>query len=105
MAWSRRESLDRFNTNRVAEVAGRSVGWLYQYFPNKASSKRCGSSSDAIAMNCPLGMPPHTAQHFLTMAKALVDSDAQAHGSASHELDRRIVRAIHGYLGDRSPGD
>ncbi len=26
-----------FNTNRVAEVAGVSVGSLYQYFPNKAS--------------------------------------------------------------------
>ena len=28
-------SLDGFNTNRVAEVAGVSVGSLYQYFPNK----------------------------------------------------------------------
>lgn len=31
------ESLAGFNTNRVAEVAGLSVGSLYQYFPNKAS--------------------------------------------------------------------
>jgi AcrR family transcriptional regulator len=30
-----RESLQGFNTNRVAEVAGVSVGSLYQYFPNK----------------------------------------------------------------------
>ena len=30
-----REGLPRFNTNRVAEVAGVSVGSLYQYFPNK----------------------------------------------------------------------
>ncbi len=30
-----RESLSGFNTNRVAEVAGISVGSLYQYFPNK----------------------------------------------------------------------
>jgi AcrR family transcriptional regulator len=30
-----RESLAGFNTNRVAEVAGISVGSLYQYFPNK----------------------------------------------------------------------
>ena len=33
----RRESLAGFNTNRVAEVAGISVGSLYQYFPNKAA--------------------------------------------------------------------
>ena len=29
------DSLAGFNTNRVAEVAGVSVGSLYQYFPNK----------------------------------------------------------------------
>jgi AcrR family transcriptional regulator len=32
-----RESLAGFNTNRVAQVAGVSVGSLYQYFPNKAA--------------------------------------------------------------------
>jgi AcrR family transcriptional regulator len=32
-----RESLAGFNTNRIAEVAGVSVGSLYQYFPNKAA--------------------------------------------------------------------
>ena len=32
-----RQSLAGFNTNRVAEVAGVSVGSLYQYFPNKAA--------------------------------------------------------------------
>jgi AcrR family transcriptional regulator len=32
-----RESLAGFNTNRVAEVAGVSIGSLYQYFPNKES--------------------------------------------------------------------
>ncbi len=32
-----RLSLAGFNTNRVAEVAGVSVGSLYQYFPNKAA--------------------------------------------------------------------
>jgi AcrR family transcriptional regulator len=32
-----RESLAGFNTNRVAAVAGVSVGSLYQYFPNKTA--------------------------------------------------------------------
>jgi AcrR family transcriptional regulator len=31
------ESLAGFNTNRVAQVAGISIGSLYQYFPNKAA--------------------------------------------------------------------
>jgi AcrR family transcriptional regulator len=33
----RQESLTSFNTNRVAEIAGVSVGSIYQYFPNKSS--------------------------------------------------------------------
>jgi AcrR family transcriptional regulator len=32
-----KEGLIGFNTNRVAEVAGISVGSLYQYYPNKAA--------------------------------------------------------------------
>lgn len=32
-----RQSLEGFNTNRVADVAGVSIGSLYQYFPNKAA--------------------------------------------------------------------
>ncbi|WP_397416665.1 TetR/AcrR family transcriptional regulator [Phenylobacterium sp.] len=31
------QGLEGFNTNRVAEVAGVSIGSLYQYFPNKAA--------------------------------------------------------------------
>ena len=31
------EGYDKFNTNRVAELSGVSVGSLYQYFPNKAA--------------------------------------------------------------------
>ncbi len=33
----RKEGLDQLTTNRVAEVAGVSIGSLYQYFPNKES--------------------------------------------------------------------
>lgn len=32
-----RDGYDAFNTNRVAEKAGASIGSLYQYFPNKES--------------------------------------------------------------------
>jgi AcrR family transcriptional regulator len=32
-----REEFSAFNTNRVAEVAGISIGSLYQYYPNKAA--------------------------------------------------------------------
>ncbi len=33
----RREGLESLTTNRIAEVAGVSIGSLYQYFPNKES--------------------------------------------------------------------
>jgi AcrR family transcriptional regulator len=32
-----REEFSAFNTNRVSEVAGISIGSLYQYYPNKAA--------------------------------------------------------------------
>lgn len=31
------EGLSGFNTNRIAEIAGVSIGSLYQYYPNKAA--------------------------------------------------------------------
>ncbi len=35
-----REGLDAFSTNRVAELAGVSIGSLYRYFPNKYALAR-----------------------------------------------------------------
>lgn len=32
-----RDGLSAFNTNRVADIAGISIGSLYQYYPNKAA--------------------------------------------------------------------
>ncbi len=45
------ESLAGFNTNRVALVAGVSVGSLYQYFPNKAAlvAALIGRAQDSLA--------------------------------------------------------
>lgn len=44
-----REGTERFTTTRVAEVAGVSVGSLYQYFPNKASLLFCLHEREARA--------------------------------------------------------
>jgi AcrR family transcriptional regulator len=35
-----KEGYDKASTNRIAEVAGVSVGSLYQYFPGVAGAKR-----------------------------------------------------------------
>jgi hypothetical protein len=39
-----REGFDKASTNRIAEVAGVSVGSLYQYFPNKEALIVCSRS-------------------------------------------------------------
>src|SRR5215217_1286103 len=60
----KREGYDRASTRRVAEVAGVSVGSLYQYFPNKESLVVAlynlhvrvevrGICEDALARGCP----------------------------------------------------
>lgn len=55
------QSLAGFNTNRVAEVAGVSVGSLYQYFPNKDAlvvalitreQEKLASSLEAAVQSC-----------------------------------------------------
>jgi AcrR family transcriptional regulator len=56
-----KHSLPGFNTNRVAEVAGVSIGSLYQYFPNKAAlivavlereHERLASALEATVKSC-----------------------------------------------------
>jgi AcrR family transcriptional regulator len=44
------EGYDRASTNRIAEVAGVSVGSLYQYFPNKQSLVRALVEAHASRM-------------------------------------------------------
>lgn len=68
-----RHSLQGFNTNRVAEVAGVSVGSLYQYFPNKAAliaaliERAQGELADAVerTVRACEGAPLHAAMAAL----------------------------------------
>ncbi|MGL4576795.1 MAG: TetR/AcrR family transcriptional regulator [Burkholderiaceae bacterium] len=46
------ESLAGFNTNRVAEVAGVSVGSLYQYFPSKDALMAALIASEQESLAC-----------------------------------------------------
>lgn len=48
-----RESLAGFNTNRVAQVAGISIGSLYQYYPNKSAliAALIGCAQDDLAQS------------------------------------------------------
>ncbi|BEV71116.1 hypothetical protein THUN1379_05980 [Paludibacterium sp. THUN1379] len=59
-----REGVDKLTTNRIAEVAGFSVGTLYQYFRNK----------EAIL----LAMARHETEHMIGEIDALFDEYAGA---------------------------
>ncbi len=167
-----RESLEGFNTNRIAAVAGVSVGSIYQYFPNKAalvsalidraqaalaaSLRRLlldtegGSLADSLravaalavaqqyanpvlaaaldheerrlpmqprhkasedeAVRCvkrllrrhagelPARLPASAARDCLVITKALVDASAGHRAAPPRDLQRRVVRALTGYL-------
>lgn len=168
-----RESLAGFNTNRVAEVAGVSVGSLYQYFPNKAAlvaaliereHERLARSLEAVvretvedslaeglqklaslavaqqyhdpvfaaaldheerrlpiaikvaAHRARLGatlmrflqqhraeipddrISPEVARDMLLISQALVEADASEGGLRPKNLEKRLVRALSGYL-------
>ena len=168
-----KQSLSGFNTNRVAEVAGVSVGSVYQYFPNKAAlivalleseHERLASALEATVEGCaghslsdsllalaqlaieqqyhdpvlaaaldheeqrlpieaqlgryeermlaavmmlleqhraalPSGrVVPETARDLLLIARALVEADAQEAKQPPSGLERRLVRAMYGYL-------
>ena len=59
-----------FNTNRVAERAGFSIGTLYQYFPNKNSIIEAIAERERIAIEATIQKAlldgwPHTIEEFL----------------------------------------
>ena len=167
-----RESLAGFNTNRVAEVAGISIGSLYQYFPNKAAlitmliaraqtaladqlrevvdklgdvtltqalraiaklavrqqygnpvlaaaldheEKRLpiqaqlmeaeetllgalGDFFDRYKAEMARPLPRNAAHDCLVITKALVEADMERGTAPTRDLERRIVRALKGYL-------
>jgi AcrR family transcriptional regulator len=171
-----RESLAGFNTNRVAQVAGISIGSLYQYFPNKSAlmAALIERAQDGLAQSLeqlvaqldaqsleeallaiaqlavkqqyanpllaaaldheekrlPLqkqlaqaenrlldsvttllhshrtelakDLPDGAAQDCLVITKALVEAQASVGRKPPADLDRRVVRALMGYLTWRS---
>lgn len=93
-----RESLAGFNTNRVAEVAGVSVGSLYQYFPNKEAlvvalierdHARLADALEALLAGPPAGGLRDTLQ---AVARLLIEQqygDAVYAAAIDHE-ERRL---------------
>lgn len=91
------EGYDRLNTNRVAQVAGVSVGSLYQYFPNKESLVLAVIRDHSIKM---IELLAVSAQDLAdapidVAVRTYVRSTIAAHASAP-ELHRALVQqAMH----------
>jgi AcrR family transcriptional regulator len=104
-----RESLSGFNTNRVAEVAGVSVGSLYQYFPNKSALVAALIDRDhavlADALEAMLAGPPRgTLRDTLQdLARLLIDQqygDPIYAAAIDHE-ERRLPITLQARQADR----
>lgn len=84
------DGLQGFTTNRVAELAGISIGTLYQYFPNK----------EALLLALAKREMKQTFERLRTEMQARADA-AQATDAAPHQGARMAVRAILGAFGGR----
>lgn len=86
----KREGVDGVTTNRVAEVAGVSIGSVYQYFPDKRAI--FGALHDRhveqISRLIEGTLVAHAASPFDDLVRALVEALVEAHASEPelHEL-------------------
>ena len=84
-----RESLVGFNTNRVAAVAGISVGSLYQYFPNKEALMAALIAQDQQARVAAIEST-FAAINTLPLADAV---EALAHYAVQQQFGRPLLAA------------
>jgi AcrR family transcriptional regulator len=89
------DGFEAVNTNRVAEVAGVSVGSLYQYFPNKGSLVGAVAVRHTEAMAAVIAGGVHAAadDDLPGLVKALIRSTMQAH-AANPKLRRAIIEEL-----------
>jgi AcrR family transcriptional regulator len=83
----KREGIDAVTTNRIAEVAGVSIGSLYQYFPDKhaifaALHSRHIEEIDHLVQTC---LVQHASSPLEVLFRALVEAMVEAH-TAEPEL-------------------
>lgn len=115
------ESLAGFNTNRVAEVAGISIGSLYQYFPNKTAllvaliereHERLAVALEAVVIAAS-SQPLHTGlQQLVRLAIDQQNLDPMYAAALDHEerrlpvsehlanTDARLVESVLRFLSD-----
>ena len=87
--------IEAVNTNRVAEVAGVSVGSLYQYFPNKGALVGAVAvrHTEAMAAIIAAGVRAAADDDLPDLVKTLIRSTMQAHAE-NPQLRRAIIEEL-----------
>jgi AcrR family transcriptional regulator len=107
-----KESLAGFNTNRIAEIAGVSVGSLYQYFPNKAAlvvaliereQDRLATALDATVEAC-AALTLHDGLHRLARLAIEQQYQSPVFAAALDHEERRLPIATRLAASDRRLG-
>jgi AcrR family transcriptional regulator len=98
----KRHGIDAVTTNRVAEVAGVSIGSVYQYFPDKralfvALHER---HSEAMGRVVESTLVTHAASSLDELIGALIAAMVEAHAAAP-ELYAALAEVPHGAAGAR----
>jgi AcrR family transcriptional regulator len=93
----KRDGLEHLTTNRIAEVAGVSIGSLYQYFPDKnaifaALHQRHLDEIDRVIQTT---LILHADSSLEDLIRALVDSMADAHSGDPELYDMLMTQVPH----------
>ncbi len=83
---------DRFNTNRVAELAGVSIGSLYQYFPNKEALILALAEQHALEM---VALAQHHLEELEDCSISEVISRVIKAAFAAHAVNPRLHHVLH----------
>jgi len=97
----KRDGLEGVTTNRIAEVAGVSIGSLYQYFPDKRAifAALHDRHSDQMGRLVESTMLEHATAPLEKLVRALVEALIEAH-SVDPELHELLMREVpHGAQG------
>jgi AcrR family transcriptional regulator len=90
----KRDGAAAVTTNRIAEVAGVSIGSVYQYFPDKRAIYTAlhDRHSDEMSRLVERTLVEHAAASLDTLLRALVEAMIEAHATdpALHELLREV---------------
>jgi AcrR family transcriptional regulator len=94
----KRDGVDGVTTNRIAEVAGVSVGSIYQYFPDKRAIYGAlhARHVETISRVIESVLVEHAASSLASFVRALVEALVEAHASDPELHEVMTTQVPHG---------